>query len=140
MREWKDTFRFSLSLQMIGMVLLLVLCSMLLLKAYAGVVRSSQRSDALSKSVQYSRSLAEIFLADPEGDPFEGRTSWYLDEDLQPCPEDKAFLCVFISDNVENTVTGQIRTLTIRSEHVSDAGREEIYALSVDAFTSKEGR
>ena len=140
MREWKDTFRFSLSLQMIGMVLLLVLCSMLLLKAYAGVVRSSQRSDALSKSVQYSRSLAEMFLADPEGDPFEGRTSWYLDEDLQPCSEEKAFICIFISDDVENTVSGQVRTLTIRSEHVSDIGREEIYSLSVDAFTSKEGR
>lgn len=140
MKEWKDTFRFSLSLQMIGMVLLLVLCSMLLLRAYAGVVRSSQRSDALSKSVQYSRSLAEMFLADPAGDPFDGKTTWYLSEDLQPCSEEKAFLCIVISDEVEKTDTGEIRTLTIRSEHVSDLEREEIYALSVDAFIPKEGR
>ena len=60
-RVWKDSFRFSLSFQMIALVLLLLFVCTILVRVYAGVMTTSLKAEALNKGVQLCRNAGEIF-------------------------------------------------------------------------------
>ena len=113
-REWKDTFRFSLSLQMVGMAVLLVLSCTLLAKVYAGVISSSRHTKALNESVQISRNIAEAYTARPE-----------ISEELQLLADSgqDAGIEVLLSESVEDG----LKVLTIQCLALDT----EIYRLEV---------
>ncbi len=141
--KWRDTFRFSLSLQMLGMVILLVLSCTLLVKVYAGVIQSSRSTMALNESVQACRSLAEIYTASPRqeealslireayGPVGEDSGSYilYLDKEGEGCEEAEAFVKLNMSFE-----EGDMSSLHLSALFEN----EEIYQLSVDAWHGGE--
>ena len=136
MSKWKDTFRFSLSLQMVGMTVLLVLACTILVRVYAGVIQKSQNTRALSESIQVCRNLAEQFEAAPD----EGwNREVFLNSDLTPCDASQAYLRFVLTESSSETATGQMRELIIDSFRVADQGKEPLYSLSVRVFVPGEG-
>lgn len=141
--SWKDTFRFSLSLQMLGMVILLVLSCTLLVKVYAGVIQSSRSTMALNESVQACRSLAEIYTSAPRqedalsrmkeayGSLAEDGSTYivFLDKEGEGCEEAEAFVKVNMSFE-----KGDMSSLHLSAMFEN----EEIYQLSVDAWHGGE--
>jgi hypothetical protein len=65
-RLWRDTSRFSLSAQMIVMVLVLALVAMILVKTWAGIIATSRRTEALNKGVLLCRSAAEVYTREAD--------------------------------------------------------------------------
>ena len=137
MNNWKDSFRFSLSLQMVGMTILLVLSCMILVRVYAGVIRSTQHSKILSESIQASRNLAEEYQAKPDLSDWDSPVI-FLDRDMAACSEDGAYLKIVLSEDVTETATGRICRLTIESIPMSGSQEDPVYSLSTEVFVPEE--
>ena len=114
-KSWRETFRFSLSLQMVGMVLLLVLSSMLLISVYAGSIRSVKHSSHLYDGIMLARNIAEMYTADPDLDKVREYAAGSTSEGS-------------LQADLSETVAGSLHTLNIRIF----SGEEEIYQLGVD--------
>lgn len=142
-RQWRDSFRFSLSLQMIGMVLVLSLAGMVLVRTWAGVITTSRRTEALNKGVLLCRSAAELYT--PRGDL--AGTVEALGGQAEPGAQS-----VRLSYDREMHLTGEgaFLVLELRELPVGDDGlrqcqltveqdRRELYTLTVKTFVPEGG-
>ena len=142
-REWRDTDRFSLSIQMIGLVVILLVVSAVLMRVYAHVVRTSMQAEVLNKSVLLCRNTAELYrqngqiedIADAYGvqigDP-DALTA-YFDRDMQPAAEKDAWFVLQILSEEE---TQGVRTIKMQVTHEGEA----VYDLDVSVCAPEGGR
>lgn len=139
---WRDNVRFSLSIQMIGMVLVLALTGMVLVRTWAGVLLTARRTRALNQGVLLCRSAAELYTRDGDlsntvealGGALEpdGQSALlYYDRDMQPT-DAAPFLTLELREEPEQEKLHRC-ALTV----TQDGG--VVYSLTVEAFVP-EGR
>lgn len=139
-RSWRNANRFSLSIQMISLVLLLLLVCVVLVQVYSGVITTSVNAEALNKSVLICRNAAEIFTA--TGDMNEtarlltdgGAASSPIsfDRQLNVTEPDSSWL------TLEMTQREGENDVKILDLNVTKNG-ETVYTLSVMAYAPEKG-
>lgn len=144
-RVWRDSYRFSLTFQMIGLVLLLLLVCTVLVRIYAGVMTTSLQSEALNKGVLICRNAGELFtergnleetvtlLGDPhalEGD----HARLYFDRDLNCVTESEGWLTLEMKANARELKRSGLRTCELEVTYDGAS----VYHVTVQTFVPKE--
>jgi hypothetical protein len=139
---WRDNFRFSLSVQMVGMVLVISLTGMILVRTWAGVLSTARRTRALNQGVLLCRSAAELYTRDGDlsttvetlgGSMEPGAQSAALcyDREMNLTPEPD-FLTLELREEPEEAGLHRC-TLTVTQD------QRELYALTVETFVPEGG-
>lgn len=144
-RGWKDSFRFSLSFQMVGLVLLLLFVCTILVRVYAGVMTTSLRAEALNKGVQLCRNAGEIFTE--QGDLKETATVLggtvedenhvllYFDRDMRCVGASEGWITLDLK--MDAPKADQKGLKTCKMSVIQDG--DSIYDVSVQAFVPEKG-
>ena len=144
-RAWRDSYRFSLTLQMVGLVLLLLLVCTVLVQVYAGVLATSLHSETLNKSVLLCRNTGEVFTEQCDlektvellgaSTPAEKEHALlYFDRELQCVPESEGWITLELNADLGQPGKSGIRTCDME---VTQDGKS-IYRLSVQVYVPKE--
>lgn len=144
-RIWRDSYRFSLTFQMIGLVLLLLLVCTILVRIYAGVMTTSLQAEALNKSVLLCRNTGELFtergdleetvsLLGAAEQPDAGYALLYFDRELHCVPESDGWLALELREDAGQTQRNGIKTCDME---VTQDGKS-IYRLSVQVYVPEE--
>ncbi|MDO4459262.1 MAG: hypothetical protein Q4C42_04115 [Clostridia bacterium] len=141
-RKSDDLFRFSQTLQMVILTLILIGISCVLLKVFAESVNTSRKAEELNLAVQMCRNTAEIY--ESCGDIKEtceilcgnqslttSYTLWYNGSEIFT---DKTPECSYIS--LSETYVGTVKSLNIAAYNKEN---ENIYSLTVKKFLKSGG-
>ena len=139
---WRDSFRFSLSLQMVGMVLVISLAGMVLVRTWGGILTTARRTQALNQGVLLCRSAAELYTRDADlantlaalggqGEPGAQSAQLSYDREMN-LTEGESFLTLTLEEQPE---AEGLRSCTLT---VTQDGRE-LYSLSVETYVPEGG-
>lgn len=144
-RVWRDSYRFSLTFQMIGLVLLLLLVCTVLVRIYAGVMTTSLQAEALNKGVLICRNAGELFTE--KGDLAEtvtllgapkpardGRARVYFDREMNCVSKSERWLTLELRSKAKRLQKSEMRTCDL--EVTKDGA--SIYRISVQVFVPEE--
>jgi type II secretory pathway pseudopilin PulG len=139
---WRDSFRFSLSLQMVGMVLVISLAGMVLVRTWGGILTTARRTQAMNQGVLLCRSAAELYTRDADlantlaalggqGEPGVQSVQLSYDREMN-LTEGESFLTLTLEEQPEAEGLHSC-TLTVTQD-----GRE-LYSLSVETYVPEGG-
>ena len=139
---WRDSFRFSLSLQMVGMVLVISLAGMVLVRTWGGILTTARRTQALNQGVLLCRSAAELYTRDADlantlaalggqGEPGAQSAQLSYDREMN-LTEGESFLTLTLEEQPEAEGLHSC-TLTVTQD-----GRE-LYSLTVETYVPEGG-
>ena len=143
-RRWRDTDRFSLSIQMIGLVVILLIASTVLIRVYSRSVQASIRTEVLNKSIVLTRNAAEIYRANGDLSDIaqayrsvegNGTLTVNVDRDLQPTGEKEGWLVLEMQEEADDT----LHTLHMQVKWQGDPERTDVYDLDVTVFVPQGG-
>ena len=143
-RRWRDTDKFSLSIQMIGLVVILLIASTVLIRVYSGSVQASIRTEVLNKSIVLTRNAAEIYRANGDLSDIaqayrsvegNGTLTVNVDRDLQPTGEKEGWLVLEMQEEADDT----LHTLHMQVKWQGDFERTDVYDLDVTVFVPQGG-
>jgi hypothetical protein len=144
-RVWRDSYRFSLTFQMIGLVLLLLFVCTILVRIYAGVMTTSLRAEATNKGVLICRNAGELFtergnleetvaLLGASDAAEADRARLYFDRDLNCVTESEGWLTLELKANADELQKSGLRTCDM--EVTYDGA--PVYHLTVQTFVPEE--
>jgi type II secretory pathway pseudopilin PulG len=137
---WRDSFRFSLSLQMVGMVLVISLAGMVLVRTWGGILTTARRTQALNQGVLLCRSAAELYTRDGDlagtlaalggqGEPGAKSAQLSYDRDMN-LTEGESFLTLTLEEQPE------AEGLHSCALTVTQDGRK-LYSLTVETYVTE---
>lgn len=139
LRSWRDGFRFSQSLQMIGLITILLLVCMILVQVYSGTVSASRKTHQLNDGVALSRSIAECYTATGSLEETaqqygvsaqSDEAQLWFDGDLAPVQESDSTYTVTLQETIQPTDAGSLKNCAIAVA----ADGETIYTLTVSVY------
>jgi hypothetical protein len=140
---WRDSHRFALSFQMVGLVVVLLLVCTVLVQIYASALSTSLRTEALNKGVLLCRNAGELFTERGNLDETaallggeaaeQDHAVLYFDRSLNCVDESRSWLTLELS--VEDRDVGGLKDCRM---NVTREGKP-VYELTVSVYAPERG-